>query len=126
MDMRVFQGLERPRVVEQVRLELKTGHPKWFEVVGWTERSGPCIAYAQKIDDSGEGTAFLIHGGSAGLRLRPAETKTPWSETAPDQWGEPILIVADPKDFILAERAAEGRRLQHARTGGDSPERLEA
>lgn len=104
MDMRVFHDLERSRVVEQVCLEREPGRPEWFEVVGWTERGEACIAGAQKIDDSGEGVAFLIHGGTAGLRLRFAGSQESWSEASAEQWGEPILIVADSKDFILAAR----------------------
>ena len=104
MDMRVFHDLERSRVVEQVRLERKPGYPQWFEVVGWTESGEACIAHAQKIDGSGEGVAFLIHGGSAGLRLKLIGAQEAWSEVSAEQWGEPILIVADPKDFILAAR----------------------
>lgn len=104
VDMRIFHDLERSRVVEQVCLERQPGRSEWFEVVGWTEKGEACIAHAQKIDDSGEGVAFLIHGGTAGLRLRAAGSQEPWSETSAEQWGEPLLILAESKDFILASR----------------------
>lgn len=104
MDMRLFHDLERSRVVEQVRLEREPGRPEWFEVVGWTERGEPCIAHAQKVDDSGEGVAFLIHGGTAGLRLRSFGSQQSWNEASAEQWGEPILILTDSEDFVLAAR----------------------
>ncbi len=96
--MRVFHDLEPPRPVTQVRLERRPGELEWCHVTGWTVDGTPCPATIQKVDDSGDGTAFLLHGGDAGLRLQPASQPTPWQLDQPHQWGEPFMIVADRED----------------------------
>ncbi len=99
VELRVFHDLEPPRPIRQVRLERSPGAPAWHDVVGWTLAGVACPAQAQKVDDSGEGVAFLIYGGEAGLRLRPAGSQEPWSLECANQQGVSFLIVADPGDF---------------------------
>jgi hypothetical protein len=96
--MRVFHDLEPPQPVRQIRLERETGQAQWCDVTGWTTAGVPCPALVQKVDDSGEGVAFLVHGGDAGLRLRPVEHHTPWQLGDSQQWGEPFIILADRGD----------------------------
>jgi hypothetical protein len=100
MDLRVFHALAAACPVRQVRLEREPGHPAWYDVTGWTVAGVPCPAQMHKVDDSGEGVAFLLHGGDAGLRLRPADGGRPWSLDDPAQWGEPLLIVSDVVDLV--------------------------
>jgi len=95
---RVFHDLEPARTVRQVRLQRHGGPDRWFDVTGWTVEGHPCPARLHKVDDSGDGVAFLLSGGDAGLRLRPTLDRAPWAVNAPQQWGEPFLIVADPSD----------------------------
>jgi len=106
---RVFHELEPARPVRRVRLtrpgdgnglagERQDGAARWFEVTGWTVGGTPCPASLQKVDDSGDGVALLLHGGDAGLRLRPVGDQTPWRADAPQQWGEPFLIIGDQED----------------------------
>ena len=99
VDMRVFHDLEPPRAVQQVRLERDGGQAKWYDVVGWTLTGTPGPAQAQKVDDSGEGVAILIHGQDAGLRFRPSGSSTHWSVHDPAQWGEPFLLTTDASDL---------------------------
>jgi len=111
VDLRVFHDLEPPRQVHRVCLarppgppvaragaggdgEGRAGEPKWHEVTGWTAQGAPCPALAQRVDDSGEGTALLVYGGDAGLRFRPAGTG-PWRLEDPQQWGEPFRLTTD-------------------------------
>jgi hypothetical protein len=98
VDLRVFNALDAPRTVRQVRLEREPGRPAWYEVIGWTVAGSVCPAVAQKVDDSGDGVAVLLRGGDAGLRLRPARQTSPWGFEDPSQWGEPFLIVASSED----------------------------
>ena len=72
---------------------------QWYDVTGWTVSGGPCPALLQKVDDSGDGVAFLLYGGDAGLRFRHAEAAASWAQDASGQWGEPFLIIADPADI---------------------------
>ena len=103
VDLRVFHDLEPPHAASQVRLERQPGVPAWYEVTGWTASNTPCQALLQKVDDSGEGVAFLLYGGDAGLRLRPAEDAAPWSLDHPSQWGEPFLLVGRVEDVRLLQ-----------------------
>ena len=99
VDLRVFHDLEPPHPATQVRLERQPGAPEWYALTGWTAEGHPCPARIQKVDDSGDGTAFLIYGGDAGLRLQPAASREPWGLGHPEQWGEPFLIVSDAQDI---------------------------
>lgn len=106
VELRVFHDLEPPRPVSRVRLERAAGKPEWCEVVGWSlaQTAGP--AFAQKVDDSGEGVAFLIHGGQAGLRLRAAGSREPWDLKNPSQWGLSFIITTDPNDLRFAQASS--------------------
>ena len=97
---RVFHELTPPQPVTRVRYERRFGQPQWCVVTGWTSRGTPCPAVLQKVDDSGEGVAFLVHGGDAGLRLQPAQHPSPWRIDDPRQWGEPLLILPAAEDVI--------------------------
>ena len=102
VELRVFHDLEPGRPVHQIRLEQEPGRSEWYDVVGWSLQNAPVPAMAQKVDDSGEGVAFLVHGGEAGLRLRPAGLAEPWQLAKPAQWGLPFIITADAGDLRFA------------------------
>ncbi len=58
-------------------------------------------ARAQKINDSGEGLAYLIFGGAWGIRLRPKEYACDnWDLTNTRQWGEAYKVYGSPKDIL--------------------------
>lgn len=98
VDTRVFHGVSPPRSITQVRLELVPGEPAWYDVTGWMPEGAPCPATAQKVDDSGEGIAWLVRGGDAGLRLKLAALPAAWDLRAPAQWGEPFLLLSTEED----------------------------
>lgn len=66
------------------------------EVTGWSpENDGsPCDVHWVRVGDSGEGESVLVYGGDWGVRIRPYPARTEWSMTAPDQTGEPYLLLA--------------------------------
>ena len=104
VDTRVFHDLEPARAVSRVRLEPQTGaSAEWCDVTGWTAVGAPCPAVIRKVDDSGEGVAFLLSGGDGGLRLRPSIEPAPWDLGNARQWGEPFLILPDTRDIQFAE-----------------------
>ena len=139
VEMRVFHALEPPRQLLQIRLEREPGNPQWCEIVGWTLANTPAPAWAQKVDDSGEGVAYLVRGGDAGLRLRPspgtpdallrkakhrgwatgvpravgerpaAGHPQPWSLEDPTQRGEPFLLIADSGDLRFTTGSLRNR-----------------
>jgi hypothetical protein len=92
-----FQVHEAPRAVTEVRLGERV-----CQVTGWSPH-GICPAVAQRVEDSGEGSVWLVRGGRWGLRLRPAEDAgRPWSLADARQWGEPCLKVANERDLVFA------------------------
>lgn len=99
VDLRVFHDLAPAQAVRQVRMARDGTDAQWYDVTGWTVSGSPCPALLQKVDDSGDGVAFLLYGGEAGLRLRPAGDAAAWAAGAATQWGEPFLIIADPADI---------------------------
>ena len=101
VDLRVFHDLGPPAPVAQVRLEREPDRPAWYDVAGWTSAGTPCPAMMQKVDDSGEGVAWLLFGGDAGLRLKPAGAAEAWRLTEIRQWGEPFLLLVDARDVRL-------------------------
>ena len=98
VDLRVFEDLDAPRRVTHVRLEREPGRPVWHEVVGWTADGSRRPALVQKVSDSGNGTALLVYGGEAGLRLRVEGDASPWGLDQPEQWGIPFLLMDGAED----------------------------
>jgi len=65
-------------------------------------------AHARKINDSGEGVAYLIYGGAWGIRIRPAaHAQEPWNLNNTHQWGEPYKVYGSANDILFASSQAE-------------------
>ena len=95
VEMRVFHEVEPARAVAQVALEKTQGASAWYDVTGWNANGVPTPALAQKVDDSGDGVAYLLYGGDQGLRFRKAGSRAAWSLQDAMQWGESFLIISD-------------------------------
>ncbi|HEY2016771.1 MAG TPA: hypothetical protein VGH38_24875 [Bryobacteraceae bacterium] len=105
IDGMVFQPLAPSRVVVQLRYE-KQGVPLWCDVAGVEEGGAWCPALACMVDDSGDGTCYLVYGGGWGLRLREASSPEPWDLAASNQWGAPYLLLGgDGGDLRFVVRA---------------------
>jgi len=89
---RVFSALAVSDQVFRVETSGIHGELGLFDVTGWS-LEGPCPAYAVIVEDSGEGRALLIYGGDDGIRLRPADSQSPWNLEDVHQWGEPCLLL---------------------------------
>jgi len=70
LDGQIFQPRAALREVTHVCRE-RLGEPVWCAVTGMAERGGLCPALAALIEDSGEGSCYLVFRGVWGLRLRP-------------------------------------------------------
>jgi hypothetical protein len=86
-------GPSRPIAAVELVID---GRPTWCRVRGW-ER-GPATAWVTPIEESGDGPAQLVHGGSGGIRLQALATEPvsaqelDWSaETR--SWAEPFLVI---------------------------------
>lgn len=102
-DMMRYRETGPPQKVTQVRLYHEAPEGKLYQVTGWTDRPDAPTTPAQvrPVEDSGSGVAYLLQGGSCGLRFKPAESAAPWSLSDPSQWGEPFLLLGDRADLML-------------------------
>ena len=106
LDGQVFQPRSVPQPVVQVR-STRNGTVDWSDVAGLEADAEVCPAMACLIDDSGEGACYLVFGGAWGLRLRPPGSAKAWDIDAPDQWGEPYLLLpADGQDLRFRQATA--------------------
>ena len=88
----MYKDISSPREVYCLKY-LDDGEERPMQITGWDGDSGkPCPAYACHVEESGDGTALLIFGGSGGIRLKDLENESPWNESATDQWGDTHLV----------------------------------
>jgi hypothetical protein len=102
-----FKEAGPPRRVAKVRVFERRAEGEWCWVTGWSDDPDrpTCPAYAQLVEDSGAGLAYLIYGGLYGIRMKPVAVDEEWTLDSVNQWGEPYLSLADRKDL---EYAADG------------------
>jgi len=103
----VYRNMGDPFRVKQVRIYEGEPEGKLCAVTGWSSDDGgrPVEAYAVQIEDSSQGSAYLVYGGDWGVRLAPADSDGRWSMEDPVQWGETHLVMADLEDIVAAESA---------------------
>ncbi len=100
--LQVFQELGPPKALKKIRLEVE-GKPTLCWVAGIDKDSKLCVAWAQKVADSGAGVSTLVYGGRWGVRFKPVtHEKEPWDLQNPNQWGEPYLFYGDEKGLVYA------------------------
>jgi len=90
---RVFAEAGKARPVELAQVNNSSGEAVWCHVVGVDQDGKFTEAKAVLVEDSSEGTAWLIFGGSWGLRFRPATNAEDWSLESKDQWGAPFKVL---------------------------------
>ena len=93
LDGMLFQPRTPPRGVGQLRCE-RNGGALWCDVAAVDDGPRWSAAMAVRVDDSGDGSCYLVYGGAWGLRLRDASNGTPWDVAAPEQWGAAYFLVA--------------------------------
>lgn len=105
-----FKTVGPPRPIKQVKMYDQDPEGTLCQITGWSDdlKNPVCPAYAQKVEDSGDGEAFLVFGGSWGLRLKPIDQEDQekgegWSLMNPKQRGESYLILNDPEDLVFIE-----------------------
>ena len=90
---RVFDAMNETRRVTWVVAADPMGNDHECNVTGWSAESGPCLAYAVMVEDSGEGVAVLVYGGDEGIRLKPVGCEEEWDLNSTHQWGEACLLL---------------------------------
>lgn len=96
-----FKEVGPAKPVSHLKIYDRVPVGEWCAVTGWcdNESQPTCQAYAQLIEDSGAGYAYLVYGGIWGIRLQPESLKEPWAVNSSSQWGEPYLTLADERDL---------------------------
>jgi hypothetical protein len=96
-----FKEAGSARPVLQVRLYERNLAGEWCWITGWSDHpdAPPCQAYAQRVEDSGAGLAYLVYGGLHGLRMKPVQIDEPWNLTSLNQWGEAYLLLSSDRDL---------------------------
>ena len=100
-----FKEMHPPRRVSQIKTYDRSPQGEWCWVVGWTDDPVNPVgsALAQRVEDSGAGTAYVVYGGIWGIRLKPVSFQEDWDLKSPHQWGEPYLSLADERDLRYEE-----------------------
>lgn len=81
-----------PRPIRSIVVSTASGDVECdAAAVGVDGSFGPALA--RKIDDSGEGPAWLIFGGEWGVRFRrKTDAARPWNLLDDSQWGEAYKV----------------------------------
>ena len=88
----VYRDVSPPREVFCIKYRVGM-EDQPVQVTGWdTQTNAPCPAFACKVEESGDGMALLIYGGSGGIRMKALEDESPWDATTSNQWGESHLV----------------------------------
>lgn len=90
---RMFDTMEEVVQVSAVMASDREGADCMCDVTGWSSTTGPCPAYAVRVEDSGEGVLTLVYGGDEGIRLKRSDCLEPWDLRSPRQWGEACLLL---------------------------------
>jgi hypothetical protein len=98
----VFREMGPQHELERIKIYQET-EEKMCRVTGLDHEGKPCPAYARQVEDSGDGTAFLIYGGAWGVRFCPVDSAGDWDVNNPDQWGEAYKVYADDSDLFFKE-----------------------
>lgn len=96
-----FKELGPPRRVSHVKSYDRISRGEWCVVTGWCEDAdhpfGP--AYAQRVEDSGSGSTFIVFGGNWGIRLKLESDTNNWNIEDANQWGEGYLSIGEERDL---------------------------
>ena len=91
---RVFSTSGEKKSVKKLHLpDPKSGTNTWCDVAAVEENGNFGKAFAQRVEDSSDGTAWLVFGGTWGLRLKPSDKSAPWSLKDETQWGLPFVVL---------------------------------
>ena len=97
----VYKNLGEPFLVTAVRIYEGAPEATRYAVTGWSsaDDGSAVAAYAVQVEDSSEGSAYVIYGGDWGIRLRPVDSDAAWSIDDAAQFGETHLVLADREDI---------------------------
>jgi len=92
-DERVFSESGEKKLVSQVFVNNAEGNPVWCDVVAVFDNGSFGEVHAIRVEDSSDGTAWLIQGGEWGIRFRPVTIHEDWNLESKNQWGAPFKVL---------------------------------
>jgi len=100
-----YRELGPAEVVTRLRLFDRREDGEWCLVTGVRNSADAPWepARVRKVEDSGVGVAYLVYGGTWGIRLCPVERAQAWDFADPNQWGEAYLLLTDPHDLVIGD-----------------------
>ena len=115
----VYKDVSSPREVYCIKYFVHE-EEKPVLVTGWDGEKGmACPAYACRVEESGDGMATLIFGGSGGIRMKELEDEEEWDCRKPGQWGETHLSI--PSTVLLFIRMSCNFSPKSAKTQAGKP-----
>jgi len=104
-----FKELGPARAIKQLRVADRKNEGELCWVTGWCDDANQplCPAYAQPVEESGQGLAYLIYGGNWGVRFKPVVLEEDWNLTSPNQWGEAFLLISSPRSIVYADEPGD-------------------
>jgi len=88
----IYRDVSSPREVFCIKYRVGVDDQP-VQVTGWDAgTNAPCPAYACQVEESGDGVALLIYGGTGGIRMKPLEDDSPWDVRSTHQWGQSHLV----------------------------------
>ena len=88
----IFRDISPARELYCIKYPVN-GEEQPVQIIGWDADSNkPCPAYACKVEESGDGVALLIYGGSGGVRMKLLEDEIKWNPESSSQLGDPHLV----------------------------------
>jgi len=104
-----FKELGPARAITQLRVSDRKDEGELCWVTGWCDDGNQpvCPAYAQPVEESGQGLAYLIYGGNWGIRFKPVALNEDWDLSSPNQWGEAFLLIAGPRSIVYADESGD-------------------
>jgi hypothetical protein len=96
-----FKEFGPRRRITHVKCYDRSPRGEWCLVTGWCDdpEYPLCPAYAQRVEDSGAGSAFIVFGGNWGIRLKLESETGDWNLHDDNQWGEGYLSLGDERDL---------------------------
>jgi hypothetical protein len=74
--------------------------PEWCDVTSVDENGIFSPAQVVRVDDSADGTAWLVLGAAWGVRLKKRPSTEPWDLSNNNQWGVPFLVLDSSESSI--------------------------
>ena len=121
-EIRNFMSREKPYIIEKTIYKQKDKEIM-IDIVGW-ENGNPTPAKAIRVEDSGDGEAWLIYGGNQGVRMRKSteetsKSKKNFSLENPEEWGELYLYYHKDlfenyiKPFLVDDNGGLSENMEH-------------